>query len=274
MARRNKRASMREGPLADLFRSTSDDAPVDPPEAPRYGRLDPAEAKKAEEEAPAVEEPQAEESPAPTEPEPELEPAPFVSEQPAESSETAPERLKRVFSEEPKPRRGEEFVPQNPRYGREEPAYEPPGSGEPHQPVSPSTFTNVEVLPGMGTTGGVSMTVPPGEGVGVVVGGAVESGVVTATVGLATTTGAGAVGEPPPQRLTATELPSRRATPIAGRRLKVMNWRSYPKGLDVRQDPRVIIVYRAKLKCNTAVTSRSRVPGGPGCGLAAGTNDR
>ena len=35
MARR-KRASMREGPLADLFRSTSDDAPADPPEAPRY----------------------------------------------------------------------------------------------------------------------------------------------------------------------------------------------------------------------------------------------
>ena len=31
---RRKRASMREGPLADLFRSTSDDAPADPPEAP------------------------------------------------------------------------------------------------------------------------------------------------------------------------------------------------------------------------------------------------
>jgi cell division protein FtsZ len=137
MARRNKRASMREGPLADLFRSTSDDAPVDPPEAPRYGRLDPADAKKAEEEAPGVEEPRAEDAPTEAEPspEPELEPAPFVAEQPAESSETAPERLKRVFSEEPKPRRGEEFVPQNPRYGREEPAYEPPGSGEPHQPV-------------------------------------------------------------------------------------------------------------------------------------------
>lgn len=27
MSRRSKRASMREGPLADLFRSTSDDAP-------------------------------------------------------------------------------------------------------------------------------------------------------------------------------------------------------------------------------------------------------
>ncbi len=156
MARRNKRASMREGPLADLFRSTSGDAPADPPEAPRYGRLDPADAKKAEAETtpptgPVVGDDSSssqaageEQSPPPTgeaaaadaevpifdqasdEP---------VAEQPAETSETAPERLKRVFSEEPKPRRGEEFVPQNPRYGREEPAYEPPGSGEPHQPV-------------------------------------------------------------------------------------------------------------------------------------------
>ena len=32
MARRPKRASMREGPLADLFRST--EAPDDPPEPP------------------------------------------------------------------------------------------------------------------------------------------------------------------------------------------------------------------------------------------------
>ena len=29
---RRKRASMREGPLADLFRSTTEDAPADPPE--------------------------------------------------------------------------------------------------------------------------------------------------------------------------------------------------------------------------------------------------
>jgi cell division protein FtsZ len=140
MARRNKRASMREGPLADLFRSTSDDAPQDPPEAPRYGRKDPAEARKAEQDSMPVDEPRSEtpapEPPAPApEPEPELEPAPFVAEEPGqESSETAPERLKRVFSEEPKPRR-EDFSTANPRYGREEPAYEPPGSGEPHQPV-------------------------------------------------------------------------------------------------------------------------------------------
>ncbi len=85
-----KRASMREGPLSDLFRSTSEDPPADPPEAP---------------------------------------------EPPAE--ETPPERLKRVFSEEPKaqPAAAPEQPSDTPRYGREEPEYEPPGSGEPHQPV-------------------------------------------------------------------------------------------------------------------------------------------
>ncbi len=49
------------------------------------------------------------------------------------SSESAPERLKRVFEEEPVPRA--EQASDTPRYGREEPEYEPPGSGEPHQPV-------------------------------------------------------------------------------------------------------------------------------------------
>ncbi|HEX3174344.1 MAG TPA: cell division protein FtsZ [Solirubrobacterales bacterium] len=85
---------MREGPLSELFRSTSDDAPLDPPEA----------------EAPREEPPAAE-----------------------ETSESAPERLKRVFSEEPVPR--SEQGSEAPRYGREEPEYEPPGSGEPHKPV-------------------------------------------------------------------------------------------------------------------------------------------
>jgi cell division protein FtsZ len=100
MSRRNKRASMREGPLSDLFRSTADDAPVDPPEP--------------------------EERPQPEEP-------PIAAES---SEETPPERLKRVFSEEPKPQRREvEPIVEAPRYGREEPEYEPPGSGEPHQPV-------------------------------------------------------------------------------------------------------------------------------------------
>ncbi|HEY2073204.1 MAG TPA: hypothetical protein VGG88_06490, partial [Gaiellaceae bacterium] len=163
---------MREGPLADLFRSTGADAPEDPPEAPspgagpRYGRDDPAEARKAEaapvepnapasqpggtffdqesdpesasrpaarasrEEAPRRE---AEPSPEPVAREPEP-PAPRRAD-PPESSEPAPERLKRVFAEEPRPRDPREDFLQTPRYGREEPAYEAPGSGEPHQPV-------------------------------------------------------------------------------------------------------------------------------------------
>jgi cell division protein FtsZ len=140
---------MREGPLSDLFRSTAEDAPIDPPEAPRYGRQDPAEAKKAEAETEAPPAPPEETAPvAPPEETPQAdvplhqEEAPTLYDQEIvepdvvgqESSESAPERLKRVFAEEPKPRR-EQFQPENPRYGRDEPAYEPPGSGEPHQPV-------------------------------------------------------------------------------------------------------------------------------------------
>jgi cell division protein FtsZ len=89
---------MREGPLSDLFRSTADDAKTaDPPEAP---------------------------------------PAPPADEASGTPTETPPERLKRVFSEEPQPQRREvEPVMETPRYGREEPEYEAPGSGEPHQPV-------------------------------------------------------------------------------------------------------------------------------------------
>jgi cell division protein FtsZ len=153
MARRNKRASMREGPLSDLFRSTSDDAPADPPEAPRYGREDPAEAKKAGDESPQAAGPPPDDggalragssSTSPSSGSPAAEESASsglfdqdVEEGLGESAESAPERLKRVFSEEPKPRyeRREDPVVSNPRYGREEPAYEPPGSGEPHQPV-------------------------------------------------------------------------------------------------------------------------------------------
>jgi len=155
MARRNKRASMREGPLSDLFRSTADDAPVDPPEAPRYGRQDPAEAKKVQDEGdrpagpvsdsplpptggsgpsspPAGDAP--EDAPQGEIPLQQDEAPEFFDQEIESSTESAPERLKRVFSEEPLPRR-EQFSTENPRYGREEPAYEPPGSGEPHQPV-------------------------------------------------------------------------------------------------------------------------------------------
>ncbi|HEX8050619.1 MAG TPA: cell division protein FtsZ [Solirubrobacterales bacterium] len=137
MTRRNKRASMREGPLSDLFRSTSDDAPMDPPEAPRYGRQDPAEAKKAQDEPaePAdTVSPAAPEAPSADVPLQQEEEPTFFDQDVEGSTESAPERLKRVFNEEPKPRR-EQFVPENPRYGRDEPEYEPPGSGEPHQPV-------------------------------------------------------------------------------------------------------------------------------------------
>jgi cell division protein FtsZ len=75
------------------------------------------------------------EVPVAREPEP---PAPAPAsrrEDPPQSSEPAPERLKRVFAEEPRPRQTSEEFMQGPRYGREEPAYEAPGSGEPHQPV-------------------------------------------------------------------------------------------------------------------------------------------
>jgi cell division protein FtsZ len=149
---------MREGPLSDLFRSTADDAPMDPPEAPRYGRQDPAEAKKEQDEAPSAAGPVSDTSPSPTGDGPASSPpagetpsvdvplhqeeTPALYDQESEgtdrglesSTESAPERLKRVFNEEPQVRR-EQYVPDNPRYGREEPAYEPPGSGEPHQPV-------------------------------------------------------------------------------------------------------------------------------------------
>jgi cell division protein FtsZ len=130
---RRKRASMREGPLADLFRSTSDDVPTDPPEAPspgesasepqprdepRYGREDPIEAQGA---------------PPPVEPEPPA--APPAADRASSPVESPPERLKRVFSGDPSQRREIEPIVETPRYGREEPAYAPPGSGEPHKPA-------------------------------------------------------------------------------------------------------------------------------------------
>ena len=51
------------------------------------------------------------------------------------STEAPPERLKRVFSEEPQQRREIEPVVEVPRYGREDPEYAPKGSGEPHTPI-------------------------------------------------------------------------------------------------------------------------------------------
>ena len=123
---RRKRASMREGPLADLFRSTSDDeaseASTAGPDAASGG---PAGGGGASVLGPPESAP----------------PAGDTSESPTRESvehrheETPPERLKRVFSEDPAQRREIEPIVETPRYGREEPAYEPPGSGEPHQPV-------------------------------------------------------------------------------------------------------------------------------------------
>src|SRR6202012_5029895 len=108
MARRNKRASMREGPLADLFRSTGADAPEDPPEAPGaffdQEQLEPAA------EPPAREKPAPREDPVAREPEPPA-PAPLDrgrDDEPPQATEPAPERLNRVFAEEPRPRQTRE----------------------------------------------------------------------------------------------------------------------------------------------------------------------
>src|SRR4051794_18088376 len=125
---RRKRASMREGPLADLFRSTSDDPPADPPEAPVPGQS----SEREDPPAPAPEEPRyGREDPVEAREAAEVEPQP-VNEG---STEAPPERLHRVFSEQPQQRREIEPIVETPRYGRDEPEYAPPGSGEPHTPV-------------------------------------------------------------------------------------------------------------------------------------------
>jgi cell division protein FtsZ len=133
---------MREGPLSDLFRSTSDDAPADPPELggtekrdqPRYGREDPAQAAARASDEVADQAAQGGQGGGAS-----ADGGGREAEQPAVnegSTEPAPERLKRVFSDEPRHSRRElEPIVENPRYGREEPEYEPPGSGEPHKPV-------------------------------------------------------------------------------------------------------------------------------------------
>ena len=143
MARR-KRASMREGPLADLFRSTEEDeqGALDEPDVPEFtGKPrqpeQPAEPPSRQEEPPPrAERPEAPASPPAHDPEPEFfdrEEAPGAYREP-ERSYTPPEpkeRLSRIFSDDP----GE---PSGAYYGRNEPA---PGSGgdvdslAPHAPV-------------------------------------------------------------------------------------------------------------------------------------------
>ena len=113
---RRKRASMREGPLADLFRSTADDTPADSTEGSERPPAGPVADDGGALRAGSSSTPPSSPPPA------------------GETVESPPDRLKRVFSEEPQ-RREVQPVMETPRYGREEPEYEPPGSGEPHKPV-------------------------------------------------------------------------------------------------------------------------------------------
>jgi cell division protein FtsZ len=143
MARR-KRASMREGPLADLFRSTVD--PEDPPEAPARSE------RPAEEETSVMreQEPRAPEPPAPAAPEDRRAPdAPFdQTHEPAEPGGRESEQV-RAYRVEAEPPRAKERLSrvftddsldvEGPAYGRDEPRYSGALSygGEPqaHAPV-------------------------------------------------------------------------------------------------------------------------------------------
>ncbi len=150
---RRKRASMREGPLADLFRSTIDDPPADPPEAtaspkrasepepeaaedsaaPRYGRGDPV-APKAETPVPQPPSPAPDPAPSPApDPEPPVpdpEPPPQMQKrEPYQADFPEPkDRLRKVFE------KGHDDIVKTPRWGREEPQYQPAAAG-PRNPV-------------------------------------------------------------------------------------------------------------------------------------------
>jgi cell division protein FtsZ len=132
MARR-KRASMREGPLADLFRSTVE--PEDPPEAPERPseRRPEPETRVHREAEPSAPPPREAEPPpgraAPPEPEPEAVQAYRLDDEPADVP-AAKERLSRIFTDD-------SLDVEGPAYGREEPVYGsgPPGDPVPHAPV-------------------------------------------------------------------------------------------------------------------------------------------
>jgi cell division protein FtsZ len=146
---RRKRASMREGPLADLFRSTVDDPPADPPEAPRpgesrkpeqaeprYGREDPVPPRDETPQPPApspdpAPSPQPEPpTPQPEPPSPDPEPPPPQMQRPDPSTLPEPkERLERIFGDSRAP-----DVVKAPRWGREEPQYHPAADG-PRSPI-------------------------------------------------------------------------------------------------------------------------------------------
>ena len=122
MARR-KRASMREGPLADLFRSTVE--PEDPPEAPARPTREPERAP-APEPRESVAPPEPERIAEPTPPEPESVQAYRVD---PDEAPGAKERLSRIFTEE-------SYDVEGPTYGREDPSFATPiGEPIPHAPV-------------------------------------------------------------------------------------------------------------------------------------------
>ncbi len=140
---RKKRASMREGPLADLFRSTVD--PDDPPEAPSPGRRS-ADDTNVMREEPSASAPEAASEPPPaSQPEDSAffdqteddEPAHSPDPEPSYRSEERPdppgakERLSRIFSDD-------HLDADGPAYGRDEPSYssyDSIGDPTPHSPV-------------------------------------------------------------------------------------------------------------------------------------------
>ncbi len=136
MARRPKRASMREGPLADLFRST--EAPAEPPEPP--ARPESGSGSRAE---PDPTEPEGASEPAPeSEPRAAQQPSPApdathegTADEPEISSHEAPAGLRR----EPKDRLRDVFsserVEHEPAFGRSEPNLDSPaGAAVVHSP--------------------------------------------------------------------------------------------------------------------------------------------
>lgn len=142
MARR-KRASMREGPLADLFRSTSDDPSPEPPEfEPRREddrsgpQDDPLESDREDTPSADADAPEAADGASGTprsdpnetragDPEPASASTGTAGSSPVPDPQ---DRLRRIFSEPPAS--GDD----GPRYGRREPSVGP-GSGVPHTPV-------------------------------------------------------------------------------------------------------------------------------------------
>ncbi len=146
---RRKRASMREGPLADLFRSTvDDDPPADPPEAPdlgaeeapeqsadspRFGRDDPVSPRAETPQPPApspdpAPPPQPDPPTPPGPPEPDPSPPPQMREVETATAPGAKDRLQRIFADRNAPEVN------TPRWGREEPEYQPAAAG-PRSPI-------------------------------------------------------------------------------------------------------------------------------------------